>query len=563
MTSLRLAVAILFAMLAAACGDNRPAMVATANPLASRAAADIIEAGGSAIDAAIAAQLVLGLVEPQSSGIGGGLFLLLWDQDAGRLTSFDGRETAPMAASEKLFIAADGKPMPWDAASIGGRAVGVPGAVAALWLAHQGHGRLAWKDLFEPAIRLAREGFAVSPRLNEAIALSPRLKNDAAARSLYFTADGQPLPVGAVLKNPAYAATLQAIAEGGRDAFYSGEIAASIVKAVADHNTNPGGMSLADLASYRAVERRPVCAIYRAHRVCGMGPPSSGGLTVLMILKMLEPYHIGAMRPLSPVAMHLFTQASRLAYADRARYMADDDFVAVPTRGLLDEDYLRARARRIDPARDAGVAPAGAPPGAADDKRKAAHAGYVEHGTSHLSIVDRDGNAVTMTTSVERRFGAHIMAAGFVLNNQLTDFSFRPERDGLKVANRVEPGKRPRSSMAPTVIFAPDGDLFALTGSPGGSRIIAYVAQSVIALIDWRMDARSAAALAHVVNRNGPTELEAESPAVSLAAPFRALGHTVKIKALTSGLHIIRKHDGRLDGGADPRREGTVITIGE
>ncbi len=555
-------VVILVALLPAACNAPRQGMVSTANPHATAAAIEILNEGGNAVDAAIAAQMMLGLVEPQSSGIGGGLFLLYWDKAKGRITAWDGREKAPANDGPDLFLDQSGKPLTWWNASIGGRPVGVPGAVAALWAAHERDGHLAWAKLLQPAIDLAEKGFKVSPRLNELIASQPRLKNDPAARQLYFVPDPSaedgyaPRPVGDILKNPVYAASLKLIASDGARAFYTGSIARAIVDAVSNPATNPGGMTLADLAAYRAIPREAVCASYRAYKVCGMPPPSSGGLTEEMILGMLEPYRMGDLRPNGVMAVHLLSEASRLAFADRNRYMADSDFVPVPMAGLLDRKYLRSRALIIDPGHDMGKAVAGVPPQAS--ARLAPSAPAIEHGTSHLSIVDADGNAVSMTTSVEQAFGAHIMAAGFILNNQLTDFSFLPERDGAPVANRVEAGKRPRSSMSPTMVFGPDGKLFAVIGSPGGSRIIGFVTQSLIALIDWHMTMQQAVALPHAVNRNGATELEAETPIVADAPALMLMGHDVEVKPLNSGLHGIRIVDGVKDGGADPRREGVV-----
>ena len=544
------------------CSDDRQAMVATANPHASRVALATLQKGGSAIDAAIAAQMVLTLVEPQSSGIGGGLFLLHWDKDAGAIDAWDGRETAPGKAGSDYFLRQDGEPMKWRDASVGGRPVGVPGVLAALWQAHQKNGKLPWKELFQPAIELAEKGFAVSPRLHEAISKSPRLLANAEAVEIYFNKDGAtiaPLPVGATLTNPKLADTLRRIADNGPQAFYKGPVAERIVAAVTSYPGNPSLMSLDDLAGYEARHRRAVCAPYRQFRVCGMPPPTSGGLTTLMILGMLEHYDMAALRPNSPMAAHLFTQASRLAYADRAAYMADADFVDVPAVGLLDRIYLRRRAGLIDPSADMGEAVAGSPPAADDELRKAADAGLKEYGTTHLAIVDGTGNAVSMTSSVEQRFGSHISVNGFILNSQLTDFAFVAEQGGVLVANRVQPKKRPRSSMSPTLVFDEDGELFAAVGSPGGSRIITYVTQTLIALLDWDMDMQSAINLPHVLNRNRTTEIEQDTALEDLAARLQVMGHDVKVRPLVSGLHGIRIVNGRMDGGADPRREGVVL----
>ena len=444
-------------------------MIAAANPHAARAGLEMLRAGGGAVDATIAAQLVLTLVEPQSSGIGGGAFLLHYAAAAREVAAYDGRETAPAAVTPKLFLRTDGKPMRFREAVIGGRSVGVPGVLRMLETAHRDHGRLPWKRLFDPAIRLADEGFFVSPRLNKMIRRAKGLDAIPATRRYFLTADGRPLPVGTRLRNPAYAETLRRIADGGADAFYTGEIAADIVAAVRNAPRNPGLLAMPDLAGYRAKTRAPLCRPYREVRICGMPPPTSGGVAVLQILGLLEGFDMGALGPGSADAVHLFTQASRLAYADRRVYLADSDFVDVPVAGLLDSGYLAARRKLIDPSRDMGKAIAGRPPGAT--ARLPGEALELVS-TSHLSVVDADGNAVSMTTSIESAFGSRVMVRGFLLNNQLTDFSFRPVIDGRPVANRVQPGKRPRSSMSPTLVLDPDITSDPLPGSGGPSRIL-------------------------------------------------------------------------------------------
>lgn len=544
-------------LLVAACGEERQGMVTTANEHASAAAAEMLQAGGSAADGAIAAQLVLGLVEPQSSGIGGGAFALYWDEAGETLSAWDGRETAPAAARPDLLVGAGASAESFHAAATGGRAVGVPGIVSLLWELHRSHGRLDWEDLFAPAIRLAETGFPVGQRLHGAIAEAQGLDQDPMASKLYFRA-GQPLPVGAMLRNPAYADTLRLIALRGPAAFYDGEVAEAIVAAVGGHAGNPGLMTRDDLRRFRAKPRPPVCLTYRDHEVCGMGPPTSGGLTTLMILGTLEHYRMGKWRPNAPTALHLIAQASRLAFADRNVYMADPDFVAVPGDGLIDRRYLRARALGINPGRDMVNALPGNPP---DSAMLPGDASAQESGTSHLAIVDGGGNAVSMTTSVERSFGARIMARGVVLNSQLTDFAFEPERDGALVANRVEGGKRPRSSMAPTMVFGPDGELFAALGSPGGPRIIGFVAQTLVALIDWKLPMQEAIDLPRMVNLNGATQVEAGTRLEAAATVFEGMGHEMEVRPLESGLHGIRIIDGELDGGADRRREGVVIAV--
>ena len=535
----------------------KTAMIAAANPHAARAGQDILAAGGSAIDAAIAAQMVLGLVEPQSSGIGGGGFLLHFNATTGAIESFDGRETAPAAATGDLFRKPDGELMSWPEAASGGLSVGVPGLLRMLELVHRRHGRLPWARLFEPAIQLAEAGFTVSPRMAKSIAGNEDLADFPAARAYFYTG-GEPLAAGTHLANPDYAATLRTVAAGGADAFYYGDIAADIAAAVQSAARNPGALTVADIESYEARQRQPVCAAYRLYAVCGMGPPSSGGLTTLQILGLIERFDIAGAGANSLGAVHVIAEAGRLAFADRAVFMADSDFVQVPIEGLLDRAYLAERSALIRLDKSMGKAGAGAPPGS---NRRAYAMHSREHGasTSHLSVIDAAGNAVSFTTSIERGFGSRLMVRGFLLNNQLTDFSFRAEQNGQPVANRVEGGKRPRSSMAPALVFGPDGELLLAMGSPGGSRIIGYVTLALIASLDWQMDPQAAVSLAHHVNRNGATELEAGSPLEALAPQLEALGHEIKIRALNSGLHGVRVAADGLEGGADPRREGVAL----
>ena len=530
-------------------------MIAAANPLAAEAGLEVLRAGGGAVDAAIAAQMVLNLVEPQSSGIGGGGFMLYYDAAEDRVVAYDGRETAPGAATPELFLGPDGKPLKfWDAV-IGGRSVGAPGLLAMLELAHRSHGRLAWARLFARAIELAETGFAVSPRLNELIGSSRGLDTFPAARAYFLTADGAPRPAGARLANPALAETLRIIAAEGVAPFYRGAIAADIVAAA----RGAGGLlARDDLAGYRARVREPVCRPYREWRVCGFGPPSSGGVTTLEILGILESFDLAALAPGSAAAVHLISEASRLAYADRARYLADDDFVAAPVRGLLDRAYLARRAAGIDPERAMGAATAGAPP-ARGGFLLAPAPGAEQPSTTHLSVVDGAGNAVAMTTSIESAFGSRLMVRGFLLNNQLTDFSFRPEIGGAPVANRVEPLKRPRSSMAPTLVFDRRGRLVLALGSPGGSRIIGYVVKTLIAALDWGLDVQQAVSLPNHVNRNGPVEIETGTALVDIEAELAARGHEVIRRRLVSGLHAVAVTADGLEGAADPRREGVAL----
>ena len=533
------------------------AMISAANPHAARAGQNILAAGGSAIDAAIAAQMVLGLVEPQSSGVGGGGFILHYNAVTGAIESFDGRETAPAAATSDLFRRPDGELMLWPEAASGGLSVGVPGLLRMLELVHRKHGRLPWARLFEPAIQLAESGFTVSPRLAQSITNNKDLINFPAAHA-YFFSSGEPLFAGTHLTNPEYATTLRTVAAGGADAFYHGDIAADIAAAVQSAVRNPGTLSVDDLKSYEARQRPPVCTVYRIYTVCGMGPPSSGGLTNLQILGLVERFDIAAAGANSLMALHIITEASRLAFADRGLFMADSDFVEVPIEGLLDRAYLAERSALIHLDKSMGKADAGAPPGS---NRRAYAMQNREHGasTSHLSVIDATGNAVSFTTSIERAFGSRLFVRGFLLNNQLTDFSFQAQETGQLVANRVEGGKRPRSSMAPTLVFGPNGELLLAIGSPGGSRIIGYVTLALIASLDWQMDPQAAVSLAHFINRNGATELEEGSLLESLASQLESIGHDVKIRPLNSGLHGVLVTADGLEGGADPRREGLAL----
>jgi len=540
-------------------------MVAAANPLATQAGYEMLKQGGSAVDAAIATQLVLTLVEPQSSGIGGGAFLLHWDGK--QVRSFDGRETAPASATEKLFQDANGKPLPRAEGVVGGRSVGVPGVLRMLEMAHRQHGRLAWAKLFAPAIRLSEQGFAVSPRLHALLSHDRYLARDPVAAAHFYDQDKKPRPVGYLLKNPELAKTLREVAAGGADAFYQGRIAREIAAKVQGHAANPGGLTVADIAGYKAIERAPVCADYRAWKVCGMAPPSSGGIAIAQILGILENSRIGEYAPVDGVvgaeAVHLMTEAERLAYADRNRYVADTDFVPLPGKGaaaLLDKDYLRQRATLIG-ARSMGRARAGVP---GDIKVAWGDDTAIDKpSTSHLVAVDGFGNGVSMTTSVEDAFGARQMVGGFLLNNQLTDFSWDAVDENGPVANRVQPGKRPRSSMAPTMVFERQGGKLVLaTGSPGGSTIINYVAKVLVGTLDWKLNVQQAISLPNFGSRNGPTEMEAGRFASEVVEMLKARGHDVRLFEMNSGLQGLQRmsQDGKeyWFGGADPRREGIV-----
>jgi gamma-glutamyltranspeptidase/glutathione hydrolase len=532
-------------------------MVVAANPLAARAGYDVLKRGGSALDAAIATELVLNLVEPQSSGIGGGAFLLHYSARDGGLQAYDGRETAPAAAKPGRFLGTDGKPLDWPDAVISGKSAGVPGLLRMLELAHRAHGKLPWADLFGPAIALAEKGFPVSPRLNALVASDRYLALDDNARSYFYDAAGKAKPVGTLLRNPELAAVLKRVAKEGPDAFYRGDIARDLAAAVRGRKRSPGDLSEADLAAYVAKEREPLCGRYRAYRVCGAPPPSSGAFTVLQILGVLERFDLRALKPGSVEAVHLFSEAGRLAYADRNLYIADPTFVSAPVAALLDPRYIDSRVKLVDPKRSMGRARAG------DPARIAARLGNVEPlelpSTTHVSVVDAEGDAVALTASVEAAFGNRQMVRGFMLNNELTDFSWTPEENGKPVANRVEGGKRPRSSMAPTMVFDEKGKLLLVIGSPGGHSIINYVAETLVNVLDWGMDIQQAVAAPHMGSRNGPTELEKGTALEKLAPELERMGHSVRIRDEASGLHgIMRTKDGWA-GGADPRREGVAL----
>ena len=549
--------------------------VAAANPLATDAGYQVLKAGGSAVDAAIAVQMVLGLVEPQSSGIGGGAFLVHFNGK--NVETFDGRETAPAAADERLFMGADGKPMPFYDAVVGGRSVGVPGTVRMLELAHQQYGKLPWARLFEPAITLAEGGFKVSARLNSLLAAETHLKKDPTAMAYFYKADGSPLDIGTTLRNPALAEVLRRIASGGSKALLEGDIAQAMVDKVQKHPTNPGKLSMADLAGYQAVKRAPICIDYRANahdfRICGMPPPSSGAIAVGQILGILNntsAQSIPLVDGLPPASwLHLYTEASRLAFADRGQYLGDPTFVQPPAgswMSLLDPAYLAERAKLIDPAPGAMSMKTGAPgrPGG----MKASYAPMpeqTEYGTSHISIVDSYGHALAMTTTIEDGFGARQMVRGFLLNNELSDFSFAPaDASGTPIANRVQPGKRPRSSMSPTLVFDKEtGALVMSGGSPGGALIIHFTAKTLYGVLNWGLLPQQAINLPNFASLNGPTVLEEKRFPSATVDALKARGHEVREVGMTSGLQAITRGQAHGTvvwmGGADPRREGIVM----
>ena len=534
-------------------------MAVAAHPLAADAGREILRAGGSAVDAAIAMQLVLGLVEPQSSGLGGGAFIVHFDAAKSGVTTYDGRETAPASAKPDRFLK-NGQPMDFDEAVRSGLSIGVPGVMRVMELAHQRHGKLPWARLFEPAITLAYAGFPISQRLHLLVRWQGAEYFAPAARAYFFDEAGAARPSGYVLKNPVYGATLRVLAERGAAEFYQGAIADAIVEAVNASPTAQGDLTRADLGGYQAKERAAVCFAYRGHKICGMGPPSSGGITIAQTLKLIEPFAEvqGPDASLSGAALHVIAEAEKLAYADRNRYLADPDVIAMPD-GLLDDAYLAERRTLIDLAKAMPKPAAGLPPGLAkrsfgsDATREVA-------GTSHLSVVDDAGNAVAMTTTIESAFGSGHWAAGFLLNNQLTDFSFRPaDQDGVAIANAVAGGKRPRSSMSPTIVLDSAGAFEAATGSPGGSRIILFVIKSLIAMLDWGLDPQAASGLINFGSEGGPFVIEYGLSSIWPALKLKTYGHAVSAELLTSGAHTILRRGGRLEGGADPRRDGVAL----
>ena len=535
-------------------------MVSAADPRAAEAGAELLRAGGSATDAAIATMLALTVVEPQSSGIGGGGFYLHTDRQ-GRVETIDGRETAPKAAHGKWFWK-NGVAMGYREMVPGGTSVGVPGNLALAAKAHARRGKLPWARLFRPAIRLARDGWVISPRFQEFLnfargsaAFTP------AGASLFYDADGRALAAGTQIKNPALAKTMTTLAARGARAFYTGSNAAAIVSRVTTAPRNPAPMTLADVTSYKAKDRAALCGTYRGYRICGMGPPSSGQTTVFAVLKQLERFDLTALGPDSPVAWHLIAESERLAYADRAKYLGDGDFVAVPVPGLIDPGYLAQRSELIDPGKTIALVTAGTPPGARLLARADNPPGP-ENGTSHFAAIDRWGHAVTYTSTVESAFGSGLVVGGYFLNNELTDFDTVPELDGRPAANRVEGGKRPRSSMAPTLVFSADGTLRLAIGAAGGTTIPAQVAKAIIGVIDWKLSAEDAIALHTIYAPTGPTvfvekgtKLEAMIPALV------ALGHAdVRVRQASFKGNAVEVVGGKLIGAADRRSEGRAVS---
>jgi gamma-glutamyltranspeptidase/glutathione hydrolase len=536
-------------------------MVASANLLATEAGLEILHKGGSAVDAAIAVQTVLTLVEPQSSGIGGGAFMLLHNSQTEKLVAYDGRETAPMGATDALFLKEDGTAEKKRDVIPGGRSAGAPGVLRMLALAHEENGKLPWADLFTPAIRLAEEGFAVSPRFHFMTDLyKERLRPDGFL-AYFYDEQGTPLPVGHIIKNQPYADTLKLIAEKGVDVFYEGEIAEDIVAAVQNAEINPGVLSLDDMKNYQPKKREAVCAPYRTWKLCGMPPPSSGGIAVLQILSLLEGFDLASLDPASPEAAQLFLEAARLAYADRATHLGDSDFVHVPIQGLVDPAYLAERRTLIEQGKVMDDAPAGTPPGA-KTAWLTKEPGEIP-ATSHFSIVDNSGQTLSMTTSIESAYGNRLMVRGFLLNNQLTDFTFVPRSESGPVANRVEPGKRPLSSMSPTIVLDDQGRPVMTLGSPGGPLIISFVAKTLLGVLDWNMPMAEAIARPNLFPYGKAAIIERDTELMGEKEGLEAMGYAVREGGLASGLHGIIIHYGEsggraLEGGADPRREGTA-----
>lgn len=532
-------------------------VVVTADEAASKAGEEMLKKGGNAIDAAIAAQMVLNVVEPQASGIGGGGFLLYYDAKSKKTSYFNGRETAPDKAYPEMLLK-DGKPREFNDVVQGGLSVATPGALKILKETHEKYGKLKWAELFEPAIKLARDGFIVSPRLHTLMANISYLKNFDEAAKIYLKADKSPYKVGDMIKNQAFADTLKTIADQGIEPFYKGKIANDIVDAVQHSKINPGVLSAKDLKNYRSKKGDLICAQYREkYKICSMPLPSSGGVTVLQILGILENFDLAKLKPQSPEAVHLVMEATRLAYADRNEYLGD--ISGVPLQKMLDKNYLKSRAALIDRKKALQKVEAGK---FSDAKNLTFNNAAVElPSTTHLSVVDDEGNAVSFTSSIEYFFGSALMVDGFLLNNQMTDFSFLPEINGKPVANRIEPNKQPRSSMTPTFVFDQNDNLLMVAGSPGGPRIIQYTLRTILDVLDWNLDVQKAISMPNYVVLNDVVELEKNTAITKLQRPLKKMGHQVLIKELTSGIHAITIENDGMKGGADPRRDG--IATGE
>lgn len=530
-------------------------VASSADPRATEAGMEMLRRGGSAADAAMAMMLTLTVVEPQSSGIGGGGFLVYQDRETGNLSTINGRETAPAAAKPERFLGADGKPKPFIQSVLGGQSVGVPGNIALMAMTHAKWGKLDWAEIFEPAIRVAEEGFVVNETLSLRLRQLERFWGEFPEAQKLYWVDGKPAPVGTLVKNPAMAKTLRDIAQNGPEAFYKGEIAANIVAVAAGSHINPSDMTLQDLADYKAEEQSALCAPYRVYIVCGMAPPSSGATTILQMLGMLQHFDMAALGKDDPKAWHLIGEAMQLAYADREKYLADTDFVKVPVKGLVDPDYLTARAALIDPDHAAGTYEAGLPPGA--EPRTAAISGEVS-GTSHFVAVDAAGNIATMTSTIEGPFGSQLIANGFFLNNELTDFTHAPEKDGMPVANRVEGGKRPLSSMSPTIVYDAAGKPVLALGSAGGKRIIMHVAKTLIGVLDFGLPVDQAIALPNIYFGGGSLQVEGDTYLAAMSEQLAAFGQPVLVSDLGSKVNAAQYQEHGWIGAADPRSEGTA-----
>ncbi|MCI5043850.1 MAG: gamma-glutamyltransferase [Aquisalinus sp.] len=546
-------------------------VVAAAHPLAAEAGFEILAKGGTAVDAAIAVQAVLSLVEPQSSGLAGGAFMLHFDPITNDLSSYDGREIAPASASPDMFLKEDGTSMGFYDAVTGGRSVGVPGVVAMLAMAHERHGNLEWGTLLEPALRHAQDGFAVTPRLHESIkrmATRGRLAQSEKAAAYFLDTDGEPWPVGHILKNPAYATTLSYLIDEGPEVFYAGPVAEEIALAV-NEAAGAATLTVDDFLEYKPLQREPVCAEYASKKICSMAPPSSGGVTLLQILLLLEQTDFALKAPGSATAWHLLLEASRLAYADRNIFLADPVAMSGDTysadeliQSLLLPVYITDRADLIKEDVSSIEISAGDPVAyiGREGTRPGQDLSPEPPSTSHFSIMDAEGRVVSMTTSVEFPFGSHLMAGGMILNNQLTDFSFQPVIDDDPVSNAVAPGKRPRSSMSPVIIFNEDGTIYGALGSPGGSAIIGYVAKTLVALLDWDLTLQEAIDQPNVVVPRGGVLVEDDTLDETRLADLEALGHTIQQQDLTSGIYgFVINAEGEIEGGADKRREGVVL----
>jgi len=532
-------------------------MVSAADPRAAEAGVEILRAGGTAADAAFATMLALTVVEPQSSGIGGGGFLVYHDAARHDLATYDGRETAPHAATPAYFLGPDGQPRGFRDVVAGGLSVGVPGNIRMMGLAREERGRLPWARVFRPAIRLASQGFVITPRLFRALAQPGSLAGLSPwGRRQFYLPDGTPKPAGTRVRNPELAAFLQRLAARGPEGFYTGADARALVDVVRTAERNPSAMTAGDVATYRAHEREPVCGAYRRYRICGMGPPSSGATTVFAILKQLERFDLRALGRDNPVAWHLIAESMRLAYADRDAYLADPDFVRVPVAALTDTAYLAARSLLISPDRAIGHVTAGTPLGA---ERHAAAPVDQEAGTSHFVAIDRAGNVASYTSTIESAFGSGLTVNGLYLNNELTDFSAAPELNGAPVANRVEGGKRPRSSMSPTIVYNPDGSVRLAVGAAGGSTIIAQVAKAIIGVIDWQLSAQDAIALPQLIGMGDRVTLERGTALEAMAPALTALGQRTAIVEPGYKANAIERVGGRLVGAADPRSEGAWV----